>query len=333
MMKTLLSALIVLLTFHTNINAQELKYFVDLDKGMKFYHDKKYVEAGHAFDDALKELNGRTTQTNLYNAACAWSLAGNNDKAFLYLQKIINDKIIKGWDDPVEFYNMLIKDSDFEPIKGDRRWKSLLKKAAYQKNTFLNGIKQELAERIKKIGAADQSIRVKLDSVRKADGLNGKAEQQLLRVMKAQDSTHFSEFEAIISSYGWLGPKEVGYKNNQYLFLILQHADLATQKRYLPVFEKACKDGKVLPKDLAYLQDRKNMREGKMQQYGSQTLIDKASKSYILYPIADVDNVDQRRAMVGLESLKAYMKSSFNIDFDINQYKKALPDLKKTYLK
>lgn len=62
-------------------------------------------------------------------------------------------------------------------------------------------------------------------------------------------------------------------------------------------------------------------------------LQDKTSKKYILYPINDIDQIDQRRAMVGLESLKSYMKSSFNIDFDINKYKEELPQLKAKYLK
>ncbi|WP_139222264.1 DUF6624 domain-containing protein [Pedobacter suwonensis] len=333
MIKKIISVLILLLTFSTSSNAQELKYFVNIDSAMKFYHDKRYHEAGQAFDQALKEFNGNTTQTNLYNAACAWSLAGNNDKAFLYLQNILNNKMIKSWDDPVDFYNMLIKDTDFEPIKVDPRWTSSLNEAKNKKNTFLNGIKRDIADRIREIGAADQSIRFKLDSVRKVDGLNSTAEKKLILVMKKQDSINFRAFETIIKQYGWLGPTEVGYKNNQYLFLILQHADLDAQKKYLPLFKRGLKDGKVLPKDFAYLEDRINMRVGKMQQYGSQTLIDKLSKKYILYPIADIDNVDERRAKVGLESLKSYMKSSFNIDFDINQYKKELPELKKMYLK
>lgn len=97
--------------------------------------------------------------------------------------------------------------------------------------------------------------------------------------------------------------------------------------------KKSYEAGKVLPKDLALIEDRINMREGKLQRYGSQTLIDKTSKKYTLFPIADVDSIDERRAMVGLESLKSYMKSSFNIDFDINKYKEELPQLKAKYLK
>ncbi|WP_293782725.1 DUF6624 domain-containing protein [uncultured Pedobacter sp.] len=331
-MKKLTTALLLLFIAQFTI-AQESKYFLNLDSGMAYYHKKKYVDAGRAFDKAFKNLNGKTTQSNFYNAACAWSLAGNKNKAFNYLQKIIDERMIRGWDDPVEFYGMLIKDSDFDNIKSDARWTTIIKEAERNKNIFLKGIKRELADGIKKLGTSDQAIRSKLDSVRKADGLNSKSEKDLIAVMRKSDSTNFAAFEEIIKQHGWLGPKEVGYKNNQYLFLILQHADLPSQKKYLPLFKKSYEAGKVLPKDLALIEDRINMREGKLQRYGSQTLIDKTSKKYILFPIADVDSIDQRRAMVGLESLKYYMKSSFNIDFDINKYKEELPQLKAKYLK
>ena len=332
-MKIFFTAFIILLTSQINMNGQEFKYFFYIDEGMKFYHEKQYADAGKSFDRAFNDLKGNSTQTNFYNAACAWSLAKNNSKAIYYLQKILTGKTIKGWDDPVEFYNMLVKDSDFNNIKNDPKWKDVVSHAERNKNDFLKGIKQDIANRIKKMGESDQSIRLKLDSLRKASGLNSPGEKDIIDAMKKLDASNFNAFEEIISHYGWLGPSEIGYKNNQYLFLILQHADLASQKKYLPLFSKSCKAGKVLPKDLAYLEDRINMREGKMQQYGSQTVIDKVSKKFVIFPIEDVDHVDERRASVGLESLKSYVKSSFNIDFDLHQYKEELPALQNQYIK
>ncbi|WP_316795472.1 DUF6624 domain-containing protein [Pedobacter agri] len=332
-MKAFFVSLIMILISQINMYAQEFKYFDNLDQALKYYHEKRYADAGRAFELAFTELKGKSTQSNFYNAACAWSLAKNNDKAFFYLQKIIDGKVITGWDDPVEFYDMLIKDSDFLNITTDPRWTILLQEAERNKTKFLKGIKQELADPIKKMGVSDQAIRLKLDSVRKISGLNSEAEQAVITEMKKRDSANFKVFEEIITKYGWLGPHEIGYKNNQYLFLILQHADLESQRKYLPLFRKSHKLGRVLPKDLAYLEDRVNMRDGKMQQYGSQTLIDKNTKKYILFPVEDVEHVDERRAAVGLESLKSYIKSSFNNDFDINKYKEELPELKVKYIK
>ncbi|MCX3264850.1 hypothetical protein OQZ29_08850 [Pedobacter agri] len=331
-MKTLLFALLILFAINSGMYAQKLQYFQHLNNALQLYQDKRYADAGKAFDLAIAELGGVTTQTNFYNAACAWSLADERDKSFFYLQKILNGKMIKGWDDPVEFYDMLIKDVDFKNIKSDKRWVTTVKKAERKKDNFLKRLDKGIAIRIERMGEADQDIRTKLDSLRKKDGLNSSAERKIIKVMRQQDSTNFAAFEEIIKKFGWLGPEEIGYKNNQYLFLILQHADLENQQKYLPLFRKSFQAGKVLPKDLAYLEDRINMRLKKMQQYGSQTIINNISKKYVLYPVDDVDGVDHRRAMVGLESLKSYMKSSFNIDFDIEQYKRELPKLIELYI-
>jgi len=330
-MNTLLFTLLILFAVNSGIYAQESQYFQHLDNGVELYQNQKYSDAGKAFDLAIAELGGITTQTNFYNAACAWSLANERNKSFFYLQKILHGKMIRGWDDPVEFYNMLIKDVDFNNIKSDKRWVTIAKKAERKKDIFLKRLDKDIAIRIERIGEADQKIRTELDSIRKKDGLNSSAEKKIIKVMRQQDSTNFAAFEEIVKKFGWLGPEDIGYKNNQYLFLILQHADLENQQKYLPLFRKSFQAGKILPKDLAYLEDRINMRLKRMQQYGSQTIIDNVSKKYVLYPIDNIDGVDYRRAMVGLESLKSYIKSSFNIDFDIEQYKRELPKLKERY--
>jgi len=80
-MKKLTAALLLIFIYQLS-TAQESKYFLNLDSAMAFYHEKKYADAGKAFDKAFENLKGKSTQSNFYNAACAWSLAGNNNKAF-----------------------------------------------------------------------------------------------------------------------------------------------------------------------------------------------------------------------------------------------------------
>lgn len=304
----------LLSTFH--ISAQEFKYFDYIDQAFKFYHEENYQEAGKTFEMAFKSLDGKTTQNNLYNAACSWSLAGNNDKTFFYLQKIINQDMIEGWNDPVEFYELLNKDTDFNNIKNDSRWKVLVNSAKTNQDSFLKNIKKNIAERIKVLGKKDQDKRLQLDSIRKIRGIGFAGEKEMLEMINEQDSINLIEFDNLIKQFGWLGPKDIGYKNNQYLFLIIQHADLVTQKKYMPVVKKARKKGKILPKDIAYLQDRINMREGKPQKYGSQVYPDDHTKKFILFPLESIDSVDYYRASVGLESLSSYLKASFNIDWN-----------------
>ena len=77
---------------------------------------------------------------------------------------------------------------------------------------------------------------------------------------------------------------------------------------------------------LALLEDRVALGEGKRQIYGSQIGYDNVTnKSYVL-PLDDPDNVDKRRAEVGLGLLADYVKR-WDIIWNVEEYKKQLPEL------
>ncbi|MVN90831.1 hypothetical protein GO816_06810 [Mucilaginibacter sp. HME9299] len=91
------------------------------------------------------------------------------------------------------------------------------------------------------------------------------------------------------------------------MFLVIQHADIKTQEKYLPLMRAAVKEGKAHPANLALLEDRLAIRQGKKQIYGSQISIDKTGKATI-DAIDDEPNVNKRRAAVGLQPLENYVK-------------------------
>jgi hypothetical protein len=51
--------------------------------------------------------------------------------------------------------------------------------------------------------------------------------------------------------------------------MVIQHADLPMQERYLPMIRKAERDGEILSSNLAIMEDRIAMRHGEKQIYGS----------------------------------------------------------------
>jgi len=67
--------------------------------------------------------------------------------------------------------------------------------------------------------------------------------------------------------------------------------------------------------DLAMLEDRILTREGKKQIYGTQLRLNQTTQRMELYPIDDEENVNARRAEVGLEPLAEYLKRAFGIDY------------------
>lgn len=89
---------------------------------------------------------------------------------------------------------------------------------------------------------------------------------------------------------------------------------------------EAVKNGNANGADLALLEDRVALRTGKKQIYGSQIWRDPETGKFHVMPLDDPDNVDERRAAVGLGKLQDYI-SIWGVKWDAEEYKKELPEI------
>ena len=195
-----------------------------------------------------------------------------------------------------------------------------------QVNTFAideSKFKTELLPALDTLYKEDQSNRLKYTELRTSKAPK-KALDSIYAIIKQQDAANLIKVNKILSQYGWLGPQDVGMDRSQALFLVIQHADLKTQQKYLPMIKKAEKEGKTLSSNLAILEDRIAMREGKKQIYGSQGFKDKTTGISYIYPMIHPDKLDKRRKSMGLKPMKEY-----DGEWDLNQYKKKLPEILK----
>jgi hypothetical protein len=129
------------------------------------------------------------------------------------------------------------------------------------------------------------------------------------------DSCNLAQVEKLIARYGWLGKSMVGTKGNQTIFLVIQHADLTTQKKYLPYLQKSVDEEESNAADLALLKDRMLMRQHMKQIYGSQVIYNNKGTPEF-YPIEDEKNVNLRRQHVGLEPIEDYA-GYFGIEYKL----------------
>ncbi len=188
-----------------------------------------------------------------------------------------------------------------------------------------------LAQELRTIGENDQKDRAQIEYIQNKYGGQSPEMNALWKTIGTSDSINIIKVSAILDRYGWLGPEEVGEEENRTLFLVVQHADLSVQEKYLPMMRKAVIDKKAKSSSLALLEDRVALRQGKKQIYGSQIAWDmKNNRNYIL-PLEDPDNVDKRRAKVGLPPLSDYI-AYWNMTWDPEQYKKDLPEIEKMQL-
>ena len=183
-----------------------------------------------------------------------------------------------------------------------------------------------IQQKLDSIWKSDQEIRFELIRLQQEGKTNSEEFKDLIINMKKQDSLNLIEVKSILDN-GW--PENLTIQGNQTLFLVIQHSDLETQKKYLPAIEQAVAENKTLPSNLALLKDRIALREGDKQIYGSQVFIDsKTGKKYV-EPIKNPEKVDSLRADVGLPPMKVYLIQSFQMNWDLEQYYENLPQLKK----
>ena len=91
------------------------QYFKGSKKATAFYKSKEYLKADVLFDSLYNNFN-KLLSIDKYNAACCWSLVGNSDKAFLYLNSYAKD------DKELNILDLL-NDSDLVFLHSDPRWK------------------------------------------------------------------------------------------------------------------------------------------------------------------------------------------------------------------
>ncbi len=115
------------------------------------------------------------------------------------------------------------------------------------------------------------------------------------------DKKNAEQLEKIIDQYGWPDRRATSRMANKSTFLIVQH-NFQIQEKYLPMMLESAKRGETPASYVAYLQDRVLMKNGEPQLYGSQMLVING-KEY-LWPVVDIDKLDERRKEMGLRSLE-----------------------------
>lgn len=193
-----------------------------------------------------------------------------------------------------------------------------------------NKVNKTLAAKMDSIYQEDQKYRLELAKLEKL-GVPKKQLDSLRKIVSSKDSANLIFVTQLIDKHGWLGPQDVGFQGTQALFLVIQHADLKTQKKYYPLITQAEKEGNILSSNVAILEDRIAVREGRTQPYGSQGTYDAINKKNLVYPLRDLRNLDSLRKSRGLPPMKEYKKN-----WDVNEYladlhyaKTALMKLKK----
>jgi hypothetical protein len=140
-----------------------------------------------------------------------------------------------------------------------------------------------------------------------ADGSLFDGYNPLMAIVHRRNGNRLSE---IVEAHGWPGRSLVGEDGADAAWLVLKHAigDPGLQRRCLPLLELAAAGGDIPPWHFATLLDGIRFYEGRPQVYGSMFDWDENGE-LAPWPIEDADEVDQRRALVGLPPLAEQIQS------------------------
>lgn len=297
----------------------EYKLFVS--KADSFYQVKDYKNSAQEYQNAFDSNDGKAFPNDRYSAACSFALSGNVEKAFYHLfYSAVNPNI------KYSNYHHITNDPDLNSLHHNVLWERLLNEVRLNKEELEKDLDKPLASILEAIYQDDQTYRQQVGEVEKKYGRESDEMKAHWKLISEKDSVNLIKVKKILDERGWLGPKIIGNEGNSTLFLVIQHADLETQEKYLPMMREAVSKENAKASSLALLEDRVALRKGQKQIYGSQIGRDQETGEYYVLPLIDPDNVDQRRAKVGLGTIQDYI-SNWGMTWDVEAYKRKLPEI------
>lgn len=104
-------------------------------------------------------------------------------------------------------------------------------------------------------------------------------------------------------------PEGMSPRSYKAIWLIVDHAGLKFQKKYLPAMEEAARSGLIGADDFAVLTDRIRMKEGKPQRYGTQSYTVTVDGKQVVYiwPVEDARKLGELRREIGAVPIEAYV--------------------------
>ena len=258
-------------------------------------------------------MSDPTDADKAYKLVTTLSLVNEVDTAFYFLNVALqNDHSLRA-----------LVDSKLFNMSNDARWQGIeqMQIAKYQQKR--GALKNpDLALRLMRIIMRDQALDFHMHMSRGEYQEKGFAPHWVYAIgmMKNKlNEGNYKEMHEIVKNHGWPTYDMVGDLAADALLLVVNHhPDAAVRKQYLPQIKAACEAGQGSCVEYAKIQDRVLVDEGKEQLFGMQFRYNKERKLEP-FPVEKPEEVDRRRAAIGLEPLAEYLKRRIDYDWKVQQ--------------
>ena len=214
---------------------------------------------------------------------------------------------------------------EFDYLKGGE-FEEIIK-ARYQEAAIATGVDLDLMAEFETIRYEDQRYRREMGPVEKQYGWKSPQMDSLWKLQNHADSVNTLRICELIDADGYPGKSVVGDGHASTAFLVIQHADLEIQEKYLPIITAAADKEEVPWRSVALLVDRVEMRNDRPQIYGSQVSRHPITNAYYFSEIQNPLKIDSIRATVGLGPIQAYA-DNWEFQWDPEQHIAVIKELK-----
>jgi len=290
----------------------DAEYKVLSRRADSLFDEKQYRAAAETFTAAFAANGNSARIDDRFNCACSWAAIGKKDSAFRQLQVVVGGRYKR--------YAHLLIAPELQGLYEDPRWAAIVEGVKHNRDLAEPRANKELVAKLDTIMIDDQKYRILWMPTEKKYGINSKQMTLLKKAVGERDSINIAKVVAIIERYGWPEPDTAGVEGGRTAFLVIQHADIDIQERYLPMIREQVKKHYLKGEALALLEDRINIDRGRAQEYGTQIGRDKDG-NYFVDKLKDPDNVDKRRQEMGMEPMADYVRT-WGLKWDVNEYKK-----------
>jgi hypothetical protein len=156
-----------------------------------------------------------------------------------------------------------------------------------------------------------EPIRVR-DSLGKVYGYESEEFQKQNEVYHKNHDLNEKKLLDLLDTQGWPDINIVGEQGHLTICNVLQHSGIEVRKKYIPMMKEAVKEKGLAPRLLARSEDRLATDRGELQIYGGQIKYYPETKSFNVWPILDPENVDKRRAEIGLAPMAEFLANLRN---------------------
>ena len=275
------------------------------------YLAQEYQASGETYTAAFALEKGDIEE--YYNAACSWALAGDTTRAIDYLREAST----------LGYRNAehLQKDSDLDTLHTTIRWPEIVAQVKANQAEYEKDYNHALKDHLERVYLEDQVFRQLYQEAEQKFGKESEEMTYFWEVVSKQDSLNELAVIDIIEQYGWPGTSLVGGKANMTVWLVIQHAPVEVQEKYLPLLQESVAAGESSGSHLALLEDRILMYNDRPQKYGSQIRTNPETGQLMVHEVMEPEYVNQRRRSVGLGPLEDYVKR-FGLEWTVPQQEK-----------